>query len=219
MAANQVNMTIDYEPTYHLQRHAGMPLVRVGTLINQPLNCLTTLTSSHITSLKQLKDKSIGYSGGQVSENMLKTMLHSVGLSLHDVTLINVQMNLSQALLGHRVAAVMDMMRNVEPVQLRLRGIHTTLFLPEHHGIRPYAELIVVANRNHLTPEIIKAFNQGMQQGACYVKAHPLKSWHIARQNYPSQLAPHQKVPKPIGRFGWLLCDIFLVQYIDFVSQ
>ena len=203
LAANKVNLAIDYEPTYHLQRKAGMPLVRVGTLIHQPLNCLTTLTRSHITSLKQLKGKSIGYSGGQVSENMLKTMLHSVGLSLHNVTLINVQMNLSQALLSHRVAAVMDMMRNVEPVQLRLRGIRITLFLPEHYGVKPYAELIVVANRKHLDSATIKAFNQAMQQGACYVKAHPLKSWQIARQAYPSQLAPTPESAKA-NRAIWL---------------
>ena len=203
LAANKVNLAIDYEPTYHLQRNAGMPLLRIGTLINQPLNCLTTLASSHITSLTQLKGKSIGYSGGQVSENMLKTMLHSVGLSLHDVTLINVQMNLNQALLSHRVAAVMDMMRNVEPVQLRLSGIHTTLFLPEHYGVKPYAELIVVANRKHLHPKTIKAFNQAMQQGACYVKQHPLKSWQIARQAYPSQLAPTPESAKA-NRAIWL---------------
>ena len=203
LAENRVNLAIDYEPTYHLQRSAGMPLVRVGTLINEPLNCLITLTSSHITSLKQLKGKSIGYSGGQVSENMLKTMLHSVGLSLHDVTLINVQMNLSQALSSHRIAAVMDMMRNVEPVQLRLSGIHTTLFLPEYYGVKPYAELIVVANRKHFDPKTIKAFNQAMQQGACYVKAHPLKSWQIARQAYPSELAPTPESAKA-NRAIWL---------------
>ena len=68
-------------------------------------------------------------------------------MSLSDVTLINVQMNLDQALLSGRVKAVSGVMRNVEPVQLAMIGHPTRCFKPEDYGMPTYDELILISNR------------------------------------------------------------------------
>ena len=40
VAAGKMDLAISYQPQLHLQVHEGLPLVRVGTLVATPLNCL-----------------------------------------------------------------------------------------------------------------------------------------------------------------------------------
>ena len=43
VAAGKADLAVSYQPQLHLQVAEGMPLVRVGTLVATPLNCLLTL--------------------------------------------------------------------------------------------------------------------------------------------------------------------------------
>ena len=40
VAAGKADLAVSYQPQLHLQVAEGMPLVRVGTLVATPLNCL-----------------------------------------------------------------------------------------------------------------------------------------------------------------------------------
>ena len=62
VAAGKVDLAISYQPQLHIQVHAGLPLVRVGTLVATPLNCLLVLDEGPVTTIADLKGRKIGYS-------------------------------------------------------------------------------------------------------------------------------------------------------------
>ena len=61
VAAGKADVAIGYQPELYLQVQAGLPIVRIGTLINAPLRAVAVLQSSNIDSLSDLKGKTIAY--------------------------------------------------------------------------------------------------------------------------------------------------------------
>ena len=43
VAAGRADLAVSYQPQLHLQIQEGLPLMRVGTLVATPLNCLLVL--------------------------------------------------------------------------------------------------------------------------------------------------------------------------------
>ena len=184
---------LDYEPEMLLAIHKGMPIKKIGTLIPVPLSCIAVLQSSGVKSLKDLKGKSIGYSGNALEAKVLKTELQHAGLNPQEVTLVPIHMDLTQALLSKTVVAVSGMMRNVEPVMLKMRGVNTRLFYPEQNGVPPHSELVFIAKKN-IDPKITAAFLKSIQEGVAYVKAHPEQSWQAAESAYHDDLATSKTI-------------------------
>ena len=185
VAAGKADIAITYQPQFILQIRQGLPLVQVGTLIAQPLNCLAVLKESSIHDLRDLKGKRIGYSNGAEDTAMLLTMLKHAGLSEHDVTLINVHYSLVQALLSKQVDAVTGFMRNVEPIELAQLGHPARLFYPENNGIPSYSELIFVTNKDKQHDPRIKSFLTALTQGTQYLLKHPDQSWRLFAKTHP----------------------------------
>ena len=196
VAAGKVDFAIDYQSYLLQQIKAGMPLVWTATLVDHPLNTLTVLQSSGITSIEQLRGKRIGTEAGASGEVTLATILRAAGLSVHDVKIVDVNMGLTQALLSHRVDAVVGMMRNVEPVQMAMMGVKTHSFYPEQFGVPSYDELIIVANKQKLNPSVVKAFNIALQEGVDDVRQHPDTDWHLVSKAYSSVLAANSDMAR-----------------------
>ena len=57
VAAGKADLAISYQPQIHLQVAAGLPLIRVGTLVSTPLNCLLVLKDGPIRKFSDLKGK------------------------------------------------------------------------------------------------------------------------------------------------------------------
>ena len=57
VAAAKADLAVSYQPQLHLQVAEGLPLIRVGTLVATPLNCLLTLKDGDIKSIVDLKGK------------------------------------------------------------------------------------------------------------------------------------------------------------------
>jgi len=55
VAAGQADLAISYQPQLHLQVDEGLPLVRVGTLVATPLNCLLVLKNGPINTPEDLE--------------------------------------------------------------------------------------------------------------------------------------------------------------------
>ena len=68
VAAGKVDLAVSYQPQLHLLVHAGLPLIRVGTLVATPLNCLLVLRDGPIKSVADLAGKKIGFSVAGVEE-------------------------------------------------------------------------------------------------------------------------------------------------------
>ncbi len=179
VAAGRADVAISYQPELHLQVAEGLPLARIGTLVATPLNTVISLENGPIDSLKDLKGRKVGFSIGGSEDALLATMLESVGLSLKDVTMVNVNFSLSPALLAGQVDATIGGFRNFELNQMAIEGHPGRAFFPEEHGVPPYDELIYVANAGKLSDPRLNRFMTAVERGAHFLVNHPDESWQL----------------------------------------
>lgn len=178
-AAGRADIAISYQPQLHLQIHEGLPLIRVGTLIATPLNCLLVLDDGPVKGIADLKGRKIGYSVAGVEEALLTALLTPVGLTLDDVELVNVNWSLSPALMAGQVDAVIGAFRNFELNQMDIEGVKGRCFHLEEHGLPAYDELIYVANPERMDRELVARFLAVTEAATQYIVNHPEESWEI----------------------------------------
>lgn len=185
VSTGKADIAIMYQPQLMLAIANGLPLIRIATLIGSPLNCMAIYPNKSVKTMADLKGKTVAYSIDGLDEAILNVMLAKAHLSIPDIHLINVNYNLMQALLSHRVDAAIGLMRNVELVQLHRMGLQPLVFYPEENGIPAYEELILVVNKSQLNDQRLPAFLHALQQGHDYLQAYPEQSWELFAQNHP----------------------------------
>jgi putative hydroxymethylpyrimidine transport system substrate-binding protein len=188
VAAKRSEIAISYQPQLHIMTARGLPLVRIGTLVATPLTTLVTLEAGPIRTIKDLKGKKIGYSVGGFETAVLGAMLERSGLSARDVTLINVNFDLTGALLTKRVDAVIGAYRNFELNQLQLKGQPGNAFYPEEHGVPAYDELIFVTHKDRTGDPRMKRFLGAIERATQYIVNYPKDSWHLFIKGRKKQL-------------------------------
>ncbi len=179
VAAGKAEIAISYQPQVHIQAAEGLPLVRIGTLVATPLNTLLVLDESPIRSIADLKGRKVGFSVGGFEDAMLRAMLAPHGLSLDDLTLINVNFSLSPSLLSGQVDAVIGAYRNFELNQLAIEGHKGRAFYVEEEGVPPYDELVIIANRAQLDDPRLKAFVGAVERAVQFLVNHPDEAWDL----------------------------------------
>lgn len=184
VAAGNADLAVSYQPQQHMQVAEGLPLIRVGTLIATPLNCLAVLKDGPIKAIGDLKGRKVGFSGG-IEEATLTTMLGSAGLNTADVTLVNVNWSISPSLMSGQVDAVIGAYRNFELTQMKLAGVEGHCFYPEEAGIPTYDELIYVANPQTMDKGKIRRFLAATERAALYIVNHPTESWETFAATAP----------------------------------
>ncbi|MEM7071170.1 MAG: ABC transporter substrate-binding protein [Pseudomonadota bacterium] len=187
VASGQADLALSYQPQLHLQLHEGLPLIRVGTLIATPLNCLLVLKEGPIQTIGDLKGRKIGFSVAGVDEAVLKQILARHRLALNDVELINVNFSLSPALMSKQVDAVIGAFRNFELNQMAIEDVEGRCFYLEEEGVPPYDELIYVAHPQKMDRAKIARFLEASEQAVQFIVNHPQESWEIF-SNYSSEL-------------------------------
>ena len=185
LAAHQADLCIGYEPQLALLDAAGLGLLRVGTLMNTPLNALIVLKDGPIHSLADLKGRRIGSSVGAIDEPILRAMLASVGLRPSDVTVTEVNFQIEQALMSHSVDAVLGGQRTYEFIDLQQRGLHPAEFLPEEHGVPLYDELILLARRDEADDPRLPRFLEALTEGTDTLINHPDEMWRDFIHEHP----------------------------------
>ena len=179
VAAGKADIAVSYQPQLHLQVAAGLPLVRIGTLVATPLNSIVVLADSDIKSLADLAGRKVGFSVGGFEDALLGAMLAEHGLTLDDVKLVNVNFSLSPALMAGQVDAVIGAFRNFELNQMAIEGRPGRAFFVEEEGIPAYDELILVAHRARLDDPRLVAFLAALEAGVQYLVNHPEDSWQL----------------------------------------
>jgi putative hydroxymethylpyrimidine transport system substrate-binding protein len=236
VAAGQADIAVTYQPDFMLQLKEGLPLVRLGTLVETPLNSLVVMKDGPVETLADLKGKNIGYSVAGFEDLYVAALLKSVGLTRDDVTLINVNFNLTTALMSGQVDAVIGAFRNFELTQLRLEGKEGRAFFPEEHGVPVYDELIYVT-RDVLREDMrlgrflaaveeatIFLTNHPDEALAMFLKAHPDLDNELNRQALADTLPRFAKRPAALDRvrydrFARFLKDEGLIETVpDFGS-
>jgi putative hydroxymethylpyrimidine transport system substrate-binding protein len=179
VAAGKAEIAVSYQPQLHIQVDAGLPLKRIGTLVATPLNSLVVLADGPVKKIADLKGRKIGFSVGGFEDALLQAMLARHGLSLDDVTLVNVNFSLSPALIAGQVDAVIGAFRNFELNQMDIVGRPGRAFFVEEEGVPTYDELILVAHHERLDDPRLRRFLDGLEEGVRFLVNHPEESWKL----------------------------------------
>jgi len=179
VAAGQAELAVSYQPQLHLQVAAGLPLIRVGTLVATPLNCLLVLKDGPIARISDLKGGKVGFSVAGVEEALLTAILSKHGLSMSDIELVNVNWSLSPSLMSGQVDAVLGAYRNFELNQMEIEGVEGRCFYIEEEGVPTYDELIYVANKDKMDVDMIRRFLRATELATQYIVNHPEESWEV----------------------------------------
>ncbi|KPL52146.1 ABC transporter ATP-binding protein [Prosthecomicrobium hirschii] len=185
VAAGQADIAISYQPSLHMAVAENLPLVRFGTLVETPLNTVIVLADGPVKTLKDLKGRKVGYSVSGFEDAVLGAMLESVGLSLKDVELINVNFALTAALSAGQVDAVVGGYRNFELTELDLAGKKGRAFFPEEAGVPPYDELIYVARRDRAADPKLGRFVEAVEAATLWLTNNPDEAWAVFRKADP----------------------------------
>jgi putative hydroxymethylpyrimidine transport system substrate-binding protein len=181
VAAGKADLAVSYQPQLHLQVAEGLPLVRVGTLVATPLNCLLVLKDGPIKSISDLKGRKVGFSVAGVEEALLSAILAPNGLTMDDVELVNVNWSLSPSLMSKQVDAVIGAFRNFELNQMDIEQVPGKCFYLEEEGLPAYDELIYVANSDEIDSkrDLITRFLAATEKATQFMVNHPEESWGI----------------------------------------
>ncbi len=180
VAAGQADIAVSYQPQLHLIADQGLPLMRIGTLVDQPLNSLVVLADGPIQTLADLKDRRVGFSVGGFEDALLGAMLREAGLDLSDVELINVNWSLSPSLIAGQTDAVIGAFRNFELNQMDIEGHPGRAFFPEDHGVPAYDELILLAHRDTAQSDPrLPRFLAALTEATRFVQTESDAAWKI----------------------------------------
>ncbi|WP_373236098.1 ABC transporter substrate-binding protein [Cohaesibacter celericrescens] len=176
-AAGQVDLAVSYQPQLYLQHKEGLPVVRVGTLVNSPLYCVMVDADGPIKSLADLKGKRIGFSVPGIEEALMHRMLRTNGVEPNQVEQINVNFALTSALAAGKVDATSGAFRNFELHQMKAVGRTGKCFNPEDHGVPVYEELIYEASATRETYDDIKLFLDATARATADIRNDPEGTW------------------------------------------
>ncbi len=196
-AAGKADLAISYQPQLHLQIHEGLPLVRVGTLVSTPLNCLLVQDDGPIGTIADLKGKKVGFSVAGVEEAVLNAMFAKHGMTIDDVEMVNVNWSLSPALMTGQVDAVIGAFRNFELNQMDIEGVKGRCFYPEEEGLPSYDELIYVANPELMDKDVIVRFLAATEKAVQYIVNHPEESRDIF-------IGTSKELDDELNRLAWV---------------
>ena len=185
VADKKADIGVTYQPEFMKEVDSGMPLVRIGTLMDKPLDCIIALKSSGIHHLKDLKGKRIGTTNAGMTNVMLDVMLKSAGIHENEVQIIPMRKNLTEALINQQVDAIAGVMRNVEVPALERKNQQLVMFFPEDHGVPSYNVSIFVTNSDNRHDPRINKFLAAVKKGVEYLDAHPKSAWLSFAKQYP----------------------------------
>jgi len=185
------DLAVSYEQELFFAAAKKLPVVAVAALVPQPLNSFMSIDPK-VHTLADLHGKTIGITGVPSDYATLK----SAGLA-GKAKVVTVGYNLLPALLSHRVDAVLGVYRNVEGVQLQLRGLHPTIVPVDHAGVPTYDELVLVANAKRLSDPAyrseVQRFVTAFLAGSAAARKHPARALSVLKKVTASD-------PKFLGR-------------------
>jgi putative hydroxymethylpyrimidine transport system substrate-binding protein len=174
VAAGRVDLAVSYEPEVLLAADRGLPVEAVASVVDSPLTSLISLPKAGIASAADLQDKTVGTAGIPYQSDYLDTILQTASLPSSAAKDVSVGLNLMPALIGGRVDAILGGFRNIEGVDLRMRGLDPRIVPVNQLGVPTYDELVLVARKSTVDdhPEAIRAFIEALARGTDHARAH-----------------------------------------------
>ncbi len=178
VGAGRDEFGISYQPDLLLARSEGIPVVSVMSIVQHPLNSIMTLGESGLVRPGMLAGKKVGYPGIPLNEGLLATMLETDGLSIDDVSLVDVGFDLVPALLSRTVDAVVGAYWTHESILMELEGHTVNIMRMEDWGVPDFYELILVTSEANLAErsDLVKKFVDALRKGFEFAEANPQQS-------------------------------------------
>jgi putative hydroxymethylpyrimidine transport system substrate-binding protein len=175
VAAGRTDLAVSYEPEVLLADDQELDVIAVGALVDSPLTSMIWLKDSKIRGVAGLRGKTIATAGIPYQDAYLETILARANMTPSDVKAVNVGYGLLPAIVGGRAQAMLGGFRNVEGVDLRLRGKNPVVTPVDELGVPTYDELVLVARRERLEedPESIRLFLAALARGTAAAIASP----------------------------------------------
>jgi putative hydroxymethylpyrimidine transport system substrate-binding protein len=216
LAAGKVQMAISYEPQLLLARDEGLKLVSIGALVQRPLTSIIALATQHISSVADLRGKTVGTAGIPYQGAMLRTALESAHVSPSSVKEVNVGFNLVPAMLSGKVQATLGGYWNYEAIELALQHRKATVIPVDRAGVPSYDELVLVVREQEARADgqDLRAFMQALAQGEHAVREDPRAAAAAIERANPTlearlqlesirQTLPAAMPAKAGAPFGW----------------
>ena len=180
VAAGHSDLAVSYEQELFFAAAKKLPVVAVAAVVPRPLNSFMAIEPA-VRSVRDLAGRTVGIAGVPSDYATLDTALAHAGVRRADVKVVDVGYNLLPALLSHRVDAILGVYRNVEGIQLRLRGLHPTVIPVDRAGVPSYDELVLAANRTRLRDDAgyrsrVRRFVGAFLAGTDDARAHPARA-------------------------------------------
>ena len=124
-----------------------VPVVTIGAVVREPIDTVSFLKSTGITRPKDLEGRTLGTTGVEFGEVVVKKMLENDGASIDNVNVINVGFDLMSAMTTGNVDATLGCFINHEIPQLEKEGFEMGYFRPTDYGIPNYYSLVCCRRR------------------------------------------------------------------------
>ncbi len=175
VGAGRDTFGISYQTDVLLARAAGVPVVSVAAMVQQPLLGIMVLEASGIERPADLRGKTVAYPGIPSQEAFLATMLEADGLGMADVELVNVGFDLGPAVISGRADGAMGAYWTHETIVAERAGYPVSLLRVEEWGVPPYYELVLVASEATVAddPETVRRFLAAARRGYEAAAAEP----------------------------------------------
>ena len=169
VGAGRDDFGVSYQAEVLLARGEGVPVKSVAAMVQHPLNSIMVLTESGITRPGELKGKKVGVTGIPFEEALFQAMLEYEGLTIDDVTIVNVGYDLGPSLIGRKVDAIVGAYWTHESILLEMQGYPITIMRMEDWGVPDFYELVLVASEDMISqsPGHRPALCAGHGQGLC----------------------------------------------------
>ncbi|GGM53188.1 nitrate ABC transporter substrate-binding protein [Micromonospora sonchi] len=187
VASGKAQIAFAEAPTTSALVAKGAPMKTIMTLYQSSPNQVTTLTSSGINSIQDLKGRSVGVPTGGSQTAMMPILLQKNGLKPSDINQVGLpKESLVQALLQKRVDAILGSTDSYG-VQLEQQGAETRNWTFADYGV-PTISTSVFANSEYLksNADDVKAFIRASLKGWAAVAADPKAGAAAVKEYFPN---------------------------------
>ena len=162
-----------------------VPVVTIGTVVREQLDTISFLKSTGITRPKDLEGKTLGTTGVEFGDALIKKMMENDGSSIDKVNVVNVGFDLMSAMTTGNVDATFGCFINHEIPQLEKEGFEMGYFRPSDFGIPNYYSLVFVAGQDSVNnnPEKYHKFLRACSKGFYDMKNNPEDTLKILLAN------------------------------------
>lgn len=165
--SGEVDLAITHAPQVVISQDKGVPIVAIGSLVQQPTAAMIWLGKSDVDGIADLKGKTIAFPGLPFQKDFLEVLLGQNGLSLDDVKLKAVGYELVPALVSGEADAIFGGSWNMEGIQLKARGLKPVITRIQSTGVPAYDELVLITRPDYLAKNgaLIRNFLSAVVRG------------------------------------------------------